>query len=167
MSDDLDPLMIARLFQNVPRQALLVAMATIFPLCEAQGLLHADQVRPILAALTSESEIPHELLGISREDIFHPAPPSREDQIEALYVELHEIAVSGTSGEPTTEAHFQERLARLRALQNAEADEMAAFARQRREVPVGAADALFAHVDTLLHRHENPPGSDDPGDSRG
>jgi hypothetical protein len=164
MNDAVDLVAIARLFQNIPRISLLTAFASIVPLCEAQGLLRHDQIRPILAALTTEAELPRALLGVSVDELFHTEP--REAQIDGLYAELHALAAS-SSGDPELTERYHARLARLRELQEAEAREMTAFAEHRRALPRGAVDALLGDVDQLLERHEHPTGSDRAGGKQG
>jgi hypothetical protein len=58
------------------------------------------------------------------------ATSSRDQEIEALYAEVHALAVATEARDPTNEARFQDRLARLRELQDAEVREMAAFAQR-------------------------------------
>jgi hypothetical protein len=145
--------------------ALLTAFATIVPSFEAHGILTPDQVIPIVAILTTDSEVPRDLLAFAASALSRPAAPSRDNEIDALYAELH--ALEASSADPAIEARFQDRLARLRELQGAEAREMAAFAERRRALPRGAADALFNDVHALLERYEHPPGSDRSSDEHG
>ena len=93
--------------------------------------------------------------------------PARDDEIDALYADVHALAAASASGEPTADARYRERLARLRELQDAETREMAAFAERRRDVPRGAAAAVLDHVDALLEAHEHSSGSDRTGGNGG
>jgi hypothetical protein len=160
---DVDLVALAALFQDVPRAALLAALASVLPLCEAHGILKAEQVRPILAMIADASELPRDLVGIPVDELFHASAPSRADEIDALYGELHALA----SSDGADTAHYRDRLARLRSLQEEEARDMAQLAEHRRQLPKGAAAAALRDIDALLSRHESPPGSNEPGSARG
>lgn len=165
MNDDLDPLAIARLFQSVPRLSFLAALMAVAPAYEARGLLDRDKLRPIIAILARPSEVPHAALGLSVDDLFRV--PSREQEISALYAELRALAAADHGVDPARDARYQERLRRLRELQEEEAREMAAFAAQRRQLPLGSAESAFSRIDALLETHENAAGSDPSSDDRG
>jgi hypothetical protein len=92
---------------------------------------------------------------------------AHDDEIDALYADVHALAAASAGGEPTADARYQERLARLRALQDAEARDMAAIAERRRNVPRGATVAVLDHVDALLEAHEHSSGADRTGGNGG
>jgi hypothetical protein len=92
-----------------------------------------------------------------------PSAPSRADEVDALYAELNALA----SSDGVDTADYQDRLARLRAVQEAEARDMAQIAEQRRQLSKGAASAVLRDIDALLGRPESPSGSNEPGSARG
>ncbi len=156
MSDDV-LLAYARLFEGVPWERMLSTLAIVFSVCLAEGILTASEVQPIAAQLLSQSSASVRPLGIPVEDLFPTPVRSRADEINMLYLEIHHLAnaANAASVDPLQEANYQACLSKLRGLQALEADEMAAYAESRRQLPRGALDEAMAHVRALLIANEN------------
>ena len=154
MNDDFDVIAVARLFQEIPWNEFVLAVTMAVPIWEAHGDLANEQVRPLLAALTGGAFDPCMLTSAVDRRLVSPNP--RDGKIERLYEQLHALTERSADNGPVDEARYQETLTGLRALQEAEADEMTAFADRRRQLADGAAEVAFARIGRLLGDHESP-----------
>jgi hypothetical protein len=138
-----------RALQGISRQEVLRVLPLVLSFCLAEGILTESELQPIVANVITQIPASESLAGIPLAELFAMTRPSRADEIDALYSTAHSLAEAARE-DPSQQILYQACLAKLRALQEMEADEMAAIAESRRHLPRGAFDAEMIRVKALL-----------------
>jgi hypothetical protein len=154
---------IAKQFRGVAPATLIAAVVSVIALGDAHQMDLRERLRPFVAALPAEAGPLKLALGIGLDDLGEWSAPSRDAEIGDLYAELRSLA-GGAAGEPGREARYRQKLARLRELQEAEAQEMSAAFEARRLLPAGTVDEVLARADAILQEHDASTRPDPTGD---
>ncbi|MSP63322.1 MAG: hypothetical protein EXR72_23865 [Myxococcales bacterium] len=102
-------------------------------------------------------EVPVAWLPMRIENLLSESDLSSEEEIEQLYAELHRLSAVRS---PKNEVSFREALARLRTLQQREADRLAAQFNARGHLDTNAVDATIARAQALLDGKDDHPSRD-------
>ena len=144
---------------SVTLPKLLPVVLALFAAGDAIGVDERPRFRPLLAMAARAEGLSLDALGLSVEALLRP---SREELIAALYDELAELAAA-VAVEPSYRADYDAKLAELRALQEAEAEELHAAFEARGALDEAALDAAIRDARALLGETDaEPPGSHEP-----
>lgn len=133
--------LVARTFQRLSEPAeLLRSLIPVILHCKEVGIDVSPNVRILVKYLLPEIDIIIQIWG--------------EDQIAALYQELASLAAEGN------EAEYQESLATLRMLQEAEAKRMTEYFKTNQPLQRGELERAVRKADELLQKYEDPTTSD-------